>query len=234
MICFEYFEEYKRLDKLCQDFVNSREGVTAYIQEMDNTSLNDQKYVDSWDVDYRNLRRARGIRNQLAHAIGTLNSNFCNENDVRWIQSFYDRILKGEDPIPVMIKSKKAYLENEKKEARTIKKKTTETLSATNAKITETNPNIMFAGEAIEVKTNFNLLNILLGKSYKGWQSCTYAFNPTDVIWMIKLNNKTSPSGWKNALTEKGERVVENFVGDNYERLESHKATVYHQKRYIF
>ena len=101
-------EEYKRLDKLCKDCLSSTEGVSEYIREMESTPVKDIRYSDTWEYDYKRLKRIRWIRNQLAHEVGTLESDICTEDDLRWTCSFIDRMMNGTDPFSTIRKYKNA------------------------------------------------------------------------------------------------------------------------------
>ena len=232
----EFQEEYKRLDNLCKDYLSSFDGVTAYIRQMDDTPIYHQRLVKTWDVDYKRLKRVRWVRNQLAHVVGTLESDLCTENDLEWVQDFHERIINGNDPFAIIRTSKNAtpcY-----KEFSAHNKKNTQPIieepKIIAAAKTGDAQYFLQVGQCIEAKTHVELLNTLLGKKYRGWQSCRYEFNAKDVIWMIKLDNKKSKEGWRNALVENGERVVENYVGLDYERLPKHEQSVFHERRYIF
>ena len=63
---------------------------------------------------------------------------------------------------------------------------------------------------------------------------CTYKFDSINLIWMIRLDNQITSTGWCNRLEEEGEKILENFVGIDCERLIGHKMSVYHQRRYVF
>lgn len=102
----EFQEEYKRLDRLCKDYLSSTEGVSEYIRQMESTPLYDRRYVFTWDDDYKQLKHARWVRNQLAHEVGTLNSDIFTEDDLDWVQCFYNRIMNGSDPFTVIRKAK--------------------------------------------------------------------------------------------------------------------------------
>lgn len=102
----EFQEEYKRLDRLCKDYLSSAEGVSEYIRQMDSTPPCNRRYVLSWEDDYKQLKHIRWVRNQLAHEVGTLNSDICAKDDLDWVQSFYNRIMNGSDPFTIMRKAK--------------------------------------------------------------------------------------------------------------------------------
>ena len=46
----------------------------------------------TWDADYKQLKHFRWLRNQLAHEVGTLNADFCTEEDLALLKKFYSRI----------------------------------------------------------------------------------------------------------------------------------------------
>lgn len=102
----EFQEEYKRLDRLCKDYLSNTEGISEYIRQMESTLCSDCRYVFTWEDDYKQLKHVRWVRNQLAHEVGTLNSDICTEDDLDWIQSFYNRIMNGSDPFTVIRKAK--------------------------------------------------------------------------------------------------------------------------------
>ena len=93
---------------------------------------------------------------------------------------------------------------------------------------------IMTIGESIEARTHAEFLNILLDKNYKGYMKCGYNFDQLNLIWMIRLDNQLTNTGWINRLEPDGERIIEDFAGFPSERLETHKHSVYHQRRYVF
>ena len=102
--------------------------------------------------------------------------------------------------------------------------------------ILKTNPitGVTETGNVINAKTHSEFLNVLLHKSYDGYGKCVYSLNERDVIWMIRLNNKPTATGWCNSLSTDGEKITECYIGSPIERLDSHKDTVFHQRRYVF
>ena len=102
----EFQEEYKRLDRLCKDYLSSTEGVSEYIRQMEATPWSNRLYVFNWEADYKQLKHVRWVRNQLAHEVGTLNSDICTEDDLDWVQSFYNRISNGSDPFTIIREAK--------------------------------------------------------------------------------------------------------------------------------
>lgn len=97
-----FFEEYKRLDKLCMDLLSSKSGVSEYISQME-TTRSGQYYIPSWDNDYKMLKHLRWVRNQIAH--DTTGVAISEESDLIMVREFYKRILSGEDPFAQLRKS---------------------------------------------------------------------------------------------------------------------------------
>ena len=107
----EFFEEYKRLDRLCGDMYGCRNGVSAYLEAMERKSAQGQRYVGCWDSDYRMLKRVRWVRNQIAHDSGVY--QLSEPSDLAFIQDFYNRIFAGEDALTRLRKA------NERVQSRT-------------------------------------------------------------------------------------------------------------------
>ena len=61
-----FFESYKRLDRLCGDILNCKNGISEYIQQMEQTEQSGFK-VANWTEDYKMLKHVRLVRNQIAH-----------------------------------------------------------------------------------------------------------------------------------------------------------------------
>ena len=98
-INYTFFEEFKRLSKLCNDMYNSTCGVTNYIDDMLKVPHNKVFNIPSRTNDLMQLKRLRHIRNTLAHETDAFNNPLCTKADIEWIQAFYSRILKQSDPL---------------------------------------------------------------------------------------------------------------------------------------
>lgn len=108
----KFQEQYKRLDSLCKDIFSSKDGVTQYIYEMENTPWDSRRFISNWDTIYKNLKHLRWVRNQLAHEIGTFEDDLCTANDIEWLSDFYTSILKTTDPLAQARKAKQAEYNN--------------------------------------------------------------------------------------------------------------------------
>ena len=95
-INYAFFEEYKRLDKLCCDMYQCSNGVTQYIEDMNTTPF---CTVSNWKDDLEQLKRLRHIRNDLAHTQGAFSENLCSQQDIDWIHDFYNRSMQQTDPL---------------------------------------------------------------------------------------------------------------------------------------
>lgn len=96
-----FFEEYKSLDNLCKDILESEKGVSEYIERMENEERG-RMIVADWDRDYKKLKSMRYIRNRLAHDDGAYENDLCTDNDIAWVSDFQSRIMNEEDPLTVL------------------------------------------------------------------------------------------------------------------------------------
>lgn len=102
----EFFEEYKRLDRLCSDMFSSRIGVSAYIEAMEAKAAQGQFLISSWDSDYRALKHIRWVRNQIAHDSGVV--QISSDSDLIFTEDFYRRVLSRQDPLALLTISEQA------------------------------------------------------------------------------------------------------------------------------
>ena len=96
-----FFEEYKSLDNLCKDILESEKGVSEYIERMEKEERG-RMIVADWDRDYKKLKSMRYIRNKLAHDDGAYESDLCTDKDIAWVSDFQTRIMSEEDPLTVL------------------------------------------------------------------------------------------------------------------------------------
>ena len=92
----------------------------------------------------------------------------------------------------------------------------------------------MKTGETITARTHAEFLNILLGKKYKAYMKCGYYFDFNNLIWMIRLDGQETSSGWCNSLEDDGNKIVEDYIGLQSQRKDSHKEPAFNQRRYVF
>ena len=98
---------YKSVDRFIKDAYSSEEGVSEYINQMEQNDYRGSRHVDTWNTDYNKLKRLRWIRNQLSHEVG-YDSDICEEADYDWLKEFYDRLYSAEDPMAILTGSENA------------------------------------------------------------------------------------------------------------------------------
>ena len=74
---------------------------------MDENSLLGQSNIDGWESDYKNLKNARHIRNQLAHSRDSFSDELCTKEQLEFVRSFKKRVQKGKDPLSLLQTKKK-------------------------------------------------------------------------------------------------------------------------------
>ena len=105
---YEFFDEFKALDNLCKDIygksMDNKLGVTLYLEDMEKNHYQGCRDIPSWSADYYRLKKARNLRNELAHSNNSFSYEMCSEEDILFIHSFHDRILNQTDPIALLKK----------------------------------------------------------------------------------------------------------------------------------
>ena len=101
-----FFEEFKRLDNLCRDIyrdcLDGRLGVTLYLHDMDSHFNQGKSLVPFWVSDYKQLKRLRNIRNELAHSQDSFSYLELTQADIDFIRKFREKILNCTDPISLL------------------------------------------------------------------------------------------------------------------------------------
>jgi hypothetical protein len=103
---YEFFDEFKKLDNLCRDIygksADNKLGVTLYLDDMDKNSYLGNFKVENWSWDYAHLKRARHIRNELAHSRNSFSVDLCSQEEIDFVRSFRERILNQTDPLALL------------------------------------------------------------------------------------------------------------------------------------
>ena len=98
-----YMTSYKRLDNLCRDMYNGENGVTAYIEDMEQHSYS-ASYITGWKSTFDALKHYRYIRNQIAHDEYATEENMTSQDDIDWLDNFYQQIMNQSDPLSIWYK----------------------------------------------------------------------------------------------------------------------------------
>lgn len=98
----EFFEAYKKLEKLCSEIYNCANGVSKYIEEMKKAEISGKYKISDWETFYKNLKHSRYIRNKIAHESGDI--LYSTKADVEDVCNIYNSILNQKDPLAVLAK----------------------------------------------------------------------------------------------------------------------------------
>lgn len=97
-----FFDEYKKLDKLCPEMYGKNSGgVTCYLNDMMAVPVMQRNRIPEWNQTYDRLRKLRHIRNQMAHGEGSFEDYPCNKEDIMWLWEFQSKIMHTSDPLAV-------------------------------------------------------------------------------------------------------------------------------------
>ena len=106
----KFFEEFIRLEKLCNEIYDTKNGVSSYIEDMEENAAAGRG-INGWQEDYKALKHVRYVRNQIAHELDEAYT--AEKSDVDYVKSFYRRIMNEDDPL-----SRLATYRREQKQAR--------------------------------------------------------------------------------------------------------------------
>lgn len=93
-IQIELLEEYKYVDVICRDMLGAEKGVTAYIEQLDETPMTVRYWITEWNNEYRQLKHIRWLRNQIVHSTRNVE---CTQSDLDWLKDFHNRLLTQQD-----------------------------------------------------------------------------------------------------------------------------------------
>ena len=99
-IDMEYFNEYKSVEKICNEMYGEN-GVSAYINDMQNCTSREKSFIVNWDKKLKDLKHLRWLRNQIAHP----NDSYeVTQQDLTDIKAFYDELMTQQDPLALFYK----------------------------------------------------------------------------------------------------------------------------------
>ena len=90
----ELLDEYKYVDAICRDMLGAEKGVTAYIEQLDETPMTVRYWITEWNDEYRQLKHIRWLRNQIAHSTESVE---CSQADLDWLKGFHNRLLTQQE-----------------------------------------------------------------------------------------------------------------------------------------
>ena len=101
-----FFEEFKRLESVCNDMFSCKSGVTEYINRMEQSAGRGRIVVANWDADYKALKHLRWLRNQIAHDADV--AGLCRQEELTQLRRFYKRVLSRQDPLSMLSRAAKS------------------------------------------------------------------------------------------------------------------------------
>lgn len=101
-----FLNSYIELEKsCCEKFGVASGGVTEYINR-----LNNARFAPGREEAMPRLVRYRGIRNKMAHEVGSLRRvSEVNKHDIVWIKKFTHDIAKRHDPISLYLRRARGF-----------------------------------------------------------------------------------------------------------------------------
>lgn len=87
----QFLNAYVALETLCNDIFSVKNGVSAYIEEIERKGL-----CCRYDYDYNQLKHVRWLRNQLMHETY---AESCSHDDIEFVENFRERIIQERDPL---------------------------------------------------------------------------------------------------------------------------------------
>lgn len=100
----EFMSAYKHLEKLCGEVMDDERRLSAYIEEMEG-NVRGARYVAGWESDLKKLKHYRWVRNRIVHDPEFSEEDLTGQEDVRWLEDFYDRIMDQTDPLALYRKA---------------------------------------------------------------------------------------------------------------------------------
>lgn len=114
----ELLEEYKYVDAICRDMLGAEKGVSAYIDQLNETPMTVRYWIAEWNDEYRQLKHIRWLRNQIAHSTGYVE---CTQSDLDWLKGFHNRLLTQQDLLAKAHRvMQESQIQNQQQQAKTI------------------------------------------------------------------------------------------------------------------
>ena len=111
-------EEYKYVDAICRDMLGAEKGVSAYIDQLDETAMTVRYWIAEWNDEYRQLKHIRWLRNQIAHSTEYVE---CTQSDLDWLKGFHNRLLTQQDLLAKAHRViQESQIQNQQQQAKTI------------------------------------------------------------------------------------------------------------------
>ncbi len=95
-----FLAAYINLDRACADKLDTKTGVTEYINKLTN-----MRYASGRDDILPRLINYRKLRNRIAHEPGAMKDiDNISKEDISWLKSLERNIRRGKDPVSKYLK----------------------------------------------------------------------------------------------------------------------------------
>ena len=98
----DFIDEYKHLEKLCNDLYNQQHGISLYISDMEATPRAASTMIPEWNKDLKVLKHLRHIRNAMVHDLDEQEVTYTQE-DIQNLKEFHRRIMEQQDPLTLLV-----------------------------------------------------------------------------------------------------------------------------------
>lgn len=99
---YQFFEEFTKLDKICESVYQAEGGTLGYLEQMRCVSIAYAEVVPHWTADLEQLHRYRTVYQALTQSSDAFEERLCNQQDVDWLREFSSRIMERRDPLALL------------------------------------------------------------------------------------------------------------------------------------
>ena len=99
---YRFFDLFTKVDKLCIDIYQNEHGLADYVEDMRSISTCTVEEIPDWGADLFQLITLRNIRNSLINTPGAFSEEVCTQEQVDWLERFYQRIMDRQDPLALL------------------------------------------------------------------------------------------------------------------------------------
>lgn len=99
---YRFFELFTKVDNLCIEVYQNEHGLADYVEDMRSISTYTVEDIPDWGADLFQLITLRNIRSSLVNTPGAFAEDICSQEQLEWLENFYQRILDRKDPMALL------------------------------------------------------------------------------------------------------------------------------------
>lgn len=99
---YRFFDLFSKVDKLCIDIYQNEHGLADYVEDMRSISVCTVEEIPDWEADLFQLITLRNVRNSLINTPGAFAEEICTQEQLEWLEGFYQRVLDRQDPMALL------------------------------------------------------------------------------------------------------------------------------------